>query len=173
MEEAGVKVALTTAYHPQGDGQSERTNRTIEAMLRILVQDAPETLWVDFVPAIELAHNSTPHSTTKLSPYKMLYVLAPKTFGELSAPQAKHFAHSMPAKELAFKLSERRKLAMGALKKAQESQKKYFDANHNPLLFLPGEFARLTPSGTFRRRNKLDPTARVVKIIEMVSPGAY
>jgi len=41
MELAGVKVALTMAYHPQEDGQSERTNHTIKTMIRILTLEAP------------------------------------------------------------------------------------------------------------------------------------
>lgn len=86
MEKAGTKVALTTAYHPQSDGQSERTNRTIKAMLRLLVIEKPEIPWVEMLPSIELAHNSTPHTTTGFSPYKLLYAVAPKTFGEMSAP---------------------------------------------------------------------------------------
>lgn len=53
MENAGTTVALTTAYHPQSDGQSERTNRIVEAILRILVFEAPVIPWVDLLPAVE------------------------------------------------------------------------------------------------------------------------
>jgi len=82
MELAGTRVALATAYHPQSDGQSERTNRTIEAMIRILTLEAPQIGWVDFLPTIELTHNSTPHTASGNSPYELLYIAKPKTFGE-------------------------------------------------------------------------------------------
>lgn len=173
MEKAGTKVALTTAYHPQGNGQSERTNRTVEAMLRILVMELPKNVsWVDLLPTVELAHNSTPNTTTGLSPYKMLYTAAPKTFGEMAIPRTSG-ASSMSGEDMSKRLAEWRLLAKSAMERAQLNQKQYFDAKHSPLIFLPGDLARLTHSGTFRRVNKLDPTSQLVRIVELVAPGAY
>lgn len=173
MEKAGTKVALTTAYHPQADGQSERTNRTVEAILRLLVIESPETPWVDMLPTIELAVNSTPHYGSKFSPYELLYSKAPLTFGTLSAPQPEHSSQSLDAEELASALALQREQALEALTKSQAMQKRYFDGKHKPIVFLPGEWARLTHSGTFKRRSKLGPTLQVVKVVDMVTPGAY
>jgi len=99
MELAGTKVALTTGYHLQADGQSERTNRTIEAMLRILILEMHETAWTDFLPIIELAHNTTPHTVSGESPFDPLYAVSPKSFGEMSAPQRLHSSHSLRAEK--------------------------------------------------------------------------
>lgn len=51
---AGTKIALTTAYHPQADGQAKRTNRTIESIIRILCLEASSHSWAVFLPNIEL-----------------------------------------------------------------------------------------------------------------------
>jgi len=129
MELAGIKVALTMAYHPQGDGQLERTNRTIEAMIRILTLEAPHVGWVNLLPTVELMHNSTPHTASGDSPYDLLYVACPKTFGEMSAPQAAHSNHSLRAEDWATQLKNRRDLALQAMKMAQETQKRYLTGN--------------------------------------------
>ena len=81
---------MTTAYHPQADGQSERTNRTIEAMLRILVLEFDTKAWVDLLPTIEIAHKLTPHFVTGKSPFELLYAMAPRSFGDVNLPIPTH-----------------------------------------------------------------------------------
>jgi len=166
-------VALTTGYHPQADGQSERTKRTIEAMLRILVLEGPETAWTDFLPIIELAHNTTPHTASSESPFDLLYAVSPKSFGEMSAPQHLHSSYSLRVEEWAGQLKERRSQALQALKLVQSTQKKYYNQKHAPISFLSSEVARLCHSGTFKRKLKLDPTTQLVRVVEIVSPRAY
>jgi len=173
MELTGTKVALTTGYHPQADSQSERTNCTIDTMLRILVLEALEITWTEFLPIIELVHNTTPHTTSGESPFDLLYSVSPKSFGEMSAPQRLHSSHSLKAEEWASQLRERRSQALQALKLAQSTQKKYYDQKHAPISFLLGEIARLCHSGTFKRKLKLDPTTQLVRVVKMVSPGTY
>jgi transposase InsO family protein len=51
------KVALSTAYHPQTDGQMERNNQTIETFLRIYCAGNPEK-WKQYLFLVEFAHNS-------------------------------------------------------------------------------------------------------------------
>ncbi|CDJ49851.1 Similar to Transposon MAGGYgagandpolgenehomologues, related [Eimeria brunetti] len=52
--------AMSSSYHPQTDGQTERVNRTLEQMLRTYIQ-ADEREWEDLLPALELAYNTTNH----------------------------------------------------------------------------------------------------------------
>ena len=73
MSLAGTKLAMTTAYHLQADGQSERTNRTVEASLRIMVLESGSPHLVDFLPAVEFAHNSCVNLSTSMSPFDLLY----------------------------------------------------------------------------------------------------
>ena len=64
-------LLVTTAYHPQGDGQSERTNQTIEVALRHLV-NASKTDWAEHLAEIEFNINNTVNASTKLSPMQFL-----------------------------------------------------------------------------------------------------
>jgi hypothetical protein len=68
----GTKRALTTAYHPQADGQSEILNQTIEVALRAYI-NKDKNNWVDLLPSLALAYNNAPHTATKFSPSWLLF----------------------------------------------------------------------------------------------------
>jgi len=69
---AGIRRTRTTPFHPRSDGQTERMNRTILAMLRATAYDNPGD-WPDKLPMIMAAYRMTPHSTTGVTPnYAML-----------------------------------------------------------------------------------------------------
>ena len=65
-------VRLSTAYHPQTNGQTEQTNQELKTYLHIFCTNNP-TKWVQFLPSAEFHHNSAPHSSTKTSPFSLLY----------------------------------------------------------------------------------------------------
>ena len=69
---AGVRQLVTTAYHPSADGQSERTNATLEIALRYLV-DAHQKGWVQALPTIQGELNASFTNPTSYSPNKILY----------------------------------------------------------------------------------------------------
>ena len=75
-------VRLSTAYHPQTDGQTEQTNQELETYLRIFCTNNP-TKWVQFLPSAEFHHNSAPHSSTKTSPFSLLYGYEPRSYPPL------------------------------------------------------------------------------------------
>lgn len=166
MSLAGTKLAMTTAYHPQADGQLECTNRTIEATLRIMLLESGER-WVKLLLAVEFAHNSCINTSTKKSPFDLLYGEAPENFG--SKATRSNFRHSLAAEEISANLTKRREEAESAMKRAQQHQKRYYDGKHSPIEFLPGDLACLR----LRGRNKLEPTATVVQVIEVISPVSY
>jgi transposase InsO family protein len=66
----GVKLAMSSSYHPQTDGQTERVNRTLEAGLRAYA-DKRGTDWADWLPMVEAFYNSSTHSSTGKSPFEM------------------------------------------------------------------------------------------------------
>ncbi|GJP64510.1 hypothetical protein CLOP_g21488 [Closterium sp. NIES-67] len=66
-EQYGTRLHLSTTYHPQADGQTERTNQTMEQLIRIICIDP--TQWEDSLPLIEFAYNNAPLSTTAQSPF--------------------------------------------------------------------------------------------------------
>ena len=68
----GTKVKLSTAFHPQMDGQAERTIQTLENMLRACVIDFKGN-WDDHLPLIEFAYNNSCHSSIAMAPFEALY----------------------------------------------------------------------------------------------------
>lgn len=69
-------MTLSTAYHPQTDGQTERINQCLEMYLRCLVQDSPKS-WKSWLSLAELWYNSSFHSALGCSPFKALYGYEP------------------------------------------------------------------------------------------------
>lgn len=67
-----VNLTLSTAYHPQTDGQTERINQCLEMYLRYSVQDSPRT-WKSWLSLAELWYNSSFHSALGCFPLKALY----------------------------------------------------------------------------------------------------
>ncbi len=65
------------AFHPQTDGQTERVNQEVEKYLQIFVNHR-QTDWSDWLPLAEFAHNNCIHSTTKKSPFMVLYGRNPR-----------------------------------------------------------------------------------------------
>ncbi|KAL8120809.1 hypothetical protein AgCh_017842 [Apium graveolens] len=68
----GTKLKMSTAYHPQMDGQSERTIQTIEDMLRTCAIDFKGN-WDDHLPLIEFSYNNSYHASIGMPPYEALY----------------------------------------------------------------------------------------------------
>ncbi|KAL8120002.1 hypothetical protein AgCh_017219 [Apium graveolens] len=68
----GMKLKMSTAYHPQIDGQRERTIQTIEDMLRTCTLDF-EGNWDDHLPFIEFSYNNSYHASINIPPYEALY----------------------------------------------------------------------------------------------------
>jgi len=64
----GTTLAMSTAYHPQSDGQTERANRTIEDMLRAYVSKQQND-WDQHLTAIEIAYNNSRQASTGFSPF--------------------------------------------------------------------------------------------------------
>jgi hypothetical protein len=72
----GVHPSLTTAFHPQGDGQTERVNQTAENILRHVVNYEQDN-WATELPFAEFAYNNTVHATTKVTPFYANYLRHP------------------------------------------------------------------------------------------------
>lgn len=73
----GTKLQLSTSYHPQTDGQTERLNRCLEQYLRAMTSQRP-TNWANWLPLAEWWYNSTYNSAVKMSPFEALYGVKPR-----------------------------------------------------------------------------------------------
>nr|GEX68693.1 putative reverse transcriptase domain-containing protein [Tanacetum cinerariifolium] len=72
QEVLGTKLHMSTAYHPETNGQSERTIQTLEDMLRACVMDFGGS-WDTHLPLVEFSYNNSYHTSIKCAPFEALY----------------------------------------------------------------------------------------------------
>ena len=84
FEKRGVHLSFSTSNHPQTDGQTERTHRTIEQILRAAVNHR-QTNWEDLLPASEFAFNDMVQASTCETPFFLNYGHHPISFPDLTA----------------------------------------------------------------------------------------
>ena len=68
----GTSLLLSSAYHPQSDGQTEVVNRTLETYLRCMTSDEPKD-WSKWLPVAQWWYNTNHHTAAQLTPYEILY----------------------------------------------------------------------------------------------------
>jgi transposase InsO family protein len=72
FRQAGVQLRMSTAFHPQTDGQSEAVNKTITMYLRCLTGDRPRD-WLDWLPWAEFCYNIAYHTALQTSLFTVVY----------------------------------------------------------------------------------------------------
>ncbi|KAJ9540615.1 hypothetical protein OSB04_027121 [Centaurea solstitialis] len=174
QEGLGTKLKLSTAYHPQTDGQSERTIQTLEDMLRSCVIDFGGN-WDTHLPLVEFAYNNSFHSSIGMAPFEALYGRKCRTPTCWLEAGEKQFAGPEIIQETADKVKGIRE----RLKAAQDRQKSYADKKRRPIDFQVGERVMLKVSPwkgiiRFGKRGKLSPRfLGPFTILEKVGQQAY
>jgi len=137
-------LLVTTAYHPQSDGQSERTNQIVEIALRHLVNNK-KTDWATYLGTVEFTINNSAHSSTGVSPMKFLTGLdAPNTLATVATTALP----SSTASDWVQTRNEIQDSARDALVFAQTKMAHYYDKRHKPLFLKPGDKAFVRLAGT-------------------------
>ena len=88
MDLLDVKLGMTTAFHPQADGQSEKTNATVKIALRCLLHGNEDSYskWPDYLPILELEYNNLPNASTNEAPNDLRFALRPRGIPDLLSP---------------------------------------------------------------------------------------
>jgi len=116
-----IESKLSTAFHPQTDGQTERVNQELEQYLRMFIDHRQEQ-WPDWLGTAEFAYNNKTHSSTEVSLFKANYGQDPRMGFEMRR-KGKYEG----AEKFVTKMKEIQEEAKAALGKAQEEMKKYTD----------------------------------------------
>ena len=77
---AKVDLRMSTAYHPQSDGQTERVNQCLETFLRCYTHACPKQ-WSSWLDLAEYWYNTSFHTVVGCSPFEVMYGYAPGAFG--------------------------------------------------------------------------------------------
>ena len=129
----GIRATMSTAYHPETDGQTERVNQSLETYLRIFSEYRPDD-WARLLSSAEFAYNNAAHESTGLSPFYIEYGwhprMAPDVEGVLSYPTLE---------ELFENRKEAREQAQASLNMAAERMKWYYDLHKNDVPFKVGD----------------------------------
>ncbi|GJS49794.1 reverse transcriptase domain-containing protein [Tanacetum coccineum] len=175
MQEAlGTRLDMSTAYHPQTDGQSEHTIQTLEDMLRACVLDFRGS-WDVHLPLVEFSYNNSYHSSVRCAPFEALYgrkCRSPIMWAEVGEGQ-------LIGPELVQETTEKISQIKDRLKAARDRQKSYADKRRKPLEFSVGDYVLLKVSPwkgvvRFGKKGKLAPRfVGPFEIIEKVGPVAY
>src|SRR5712672_724149 len=111
----GIKQNISSAYHPQTDGQSERTNQSLEQYLRLYCGTHQKD-WAAWLPLAQYTWNSWPNASTKKSPYELILGYTPL------AHQPSRDTTAVPDLNARIQqIKEAREQAQEALKRTQEA----------------------------------------------------
>ncbi|GJU67897.1 reverse transcriptase domain-containing protein [Tanacetum coccineum] len=134
QEALGTKLHMSTAYHPETDGQSESTIKTLEDMLRACVMDFGGS-WDTHLPLVEFSYNNSYHTSIKCAPFEALYgrkCISPVIWTEVGESQLIGPEIVQETTEKIIQIKER-------LKTARSRQKSYADKRSKPLEFKVGD----------------------------------
>ncbi|GKE95895.1 putative reverse transcriptase domain-containing protein, partial [Tanacetum coccineum] len=155
----GTNLDMSTAYHPQTDGQSERTIQTLKDMLRACAIDFGKG-WVNHLPLVEFSYNNSYHTSTPVCWTEVgeAQILGPKLIQETT--------------EKIIQIKQR-------MQAAHDRQKSYADLKRKPMEFQVGDKVMLKVSPwkgvvRFGKRGKLNPRyVGPFKVLEKVREVAY
>jgi hypothetical protein len=176
----GTKLSMSTSYHPQTDGQSERANRTLEEMLRAYTS-ARQDDWDTVLTSAEFAYNNSVQASTGFTPFYLNYGKDPYTPVRLLQPAAAESASDpqVPATtSFVEKIESALQLAYENLKRAQERQTEQANKDRRDHSFKVGDLVRLSTVNirktAYGMARKLMPRyVGPFSIIRQVSPVAF
>ena len=155
-----------TAYHPQTDGQSERSNQWLEQYLRIF-GDYAQNDWADWLPLAQFVHNTWMNETTKQSPFNLLIGGLPTSHYPMTEP-------TLTDDQRMDRIHQMRSRAQEAITKAQDVMKQKRGTNYKPFNVNDRVWLEATNLRTTHPTPKLAPKRLgPFKILNKVSEVVY
>ncbi|GJZ96126.1 putative reverse transcriptase domain-containing protein [Tanacetum coccineum] len=170
----GTSLDMSIAYHPETNGQSERTIQTLEDMLCACVIDFGNG-WVKHLPLVEFSYNNSYHASIKAAPFEALYgrkCRSPVCWAEVGEVQ-------LIDPEIVQETTENVILIKQRIQAARERQKSYADLKCKPMEFQVGDRVMLKVSlwkgvVRFGKRGKLKSRyVRPFKVLAKVGAISY
>lgn len=170
----GTKLNFSTAYHPQTDGQFEKTIQTLGDMLRLCVLDFKGN-WIRYLPVVEFAYNNYFQTTIGMAPFEALYgrkCRSPLYWDDVGERQ-------LLGSEMVQDMKEKITLIRKRMLTAQSRHKSYADKHRRKLEFMVGDFVYLKVSPIrnvwrFSNKGKLSPRyVGPFQVLKCASPLAY
>uniref|UniRef100_A0A2N9G313 RNA-directed DNA polymerase n=1 Tax=Fagus sylvatica TaxID=28930 RepID=A0A2N9G313_FAGSY len=170
----GTNLNFSTAFHPQTDGQSERTIQILEDMLRACAIDFRGS-WEEHLPLVEFAYNNSYQASIQMAPYEALYgrkCRSPICWDDIGE-------RKMLGPEIVQHTVDKIQLIRERLRSAQSRQKSYADTRRRKLEYQVGDhvFLRVSPTKGVMRfgiKGKLSPRfIGPFEVLERVGEVAY
>ena len=166
----GIQTKLSTAYHPQTNGQTERLNQDVEQYLRLFVSQRQND-WPEWIACAEFTYNNKVHSATKVSPFYANYGRHPRM-----GIEPRRAGKSELAKEFAERMKEIHEEAGAALSKARDDMTRYADQHRGsaPEYKVGDKVWLSTKDIKINRpsRKLAERQLRPFEIVKVVSPNA-
>jgi len=128
----GIKIKLSTAFHPQTDGQTEIMNQYIDQRLRPFVNYYQDN-WSELIPMMDYAQLTLPHESIHMSPFELLKGYSPRSTWDWHRPDSRlsptEQLNRDDAEKMAKRMHDAWEVAKGFVKKSQE--KKERDVNQH------------------------------------------
>ena len=170
----GITKSRTSPYHPQGNGQVERFNRTFLEMLGTLPEDK-KSVWKKYVAPLVHAYNSTKNDATGFSPYFLMYGRHPKLpvdiFLGLEPRESANRTQGEYAKQLRRRLADAYNLASSHSDKSNSRNKARHDVNLRAAILHPGDRVLVkvvAPTGNYKIADRWEQ--HPYKVVKQVNP---
>lgn len=166
---------MSSAYHPQSDGQTEVVNRSLGNLLRCLVGDAIKS-WDSKLPQSEFAHNNATNRSTSFCPFKVIYGIIPRGHVNLSTLPDYTRLHG-DASSFVESLAQVHAATHARLESSTTKYKQAADKHRQRLVFDIGDFVWVyltrdrLPAQAYNKlkSEKIGP----VEVLERINDNAY
>ncbi|GBN12921.1 Transposon Ty3-I Gag-Pol polyprotein [Araneus ventricosus] len=168
-----VDHRITTAYHPQTNGLTERFNKTLADMLSMYV-DVEQRNWDQILPFVTFAYNTSRQETTGLTPFYLLHGREAETTLDTIFPYSPDGAPQDYLQRLLNQTEESRQLARLRTLEAQQKDRRIYDAKHRPVNYNPGDLVWIfTPVRKVGLSEKLLKYFRPYQVVRKLSEVTY